>query len=154
MDAAYSALCAAPVAGALVPFLTALRESFAAMPDTPTGIRADVLVRIDADLSRDGVPLPAPVPRLDLHPLAADYVMLGSRSGAAYLRRAWADVPGVANSAFFAADADRAAWRDLTDRLAGQPATGPAADRIVADARTAFAAFGHAAARLRSRSAA
>ena len=157
VDAAFAALVGVSGGASgddLPSFLSAMRAGFAAMPATPSGVRDDVLSRLDADLARLGAAPGPAVPPVDAHPLAADYVMLGSRSGAAYLARAWADVPGVAGSAFFAADVDRAPWHALSRDLAAHPADGAFADRVVADARAAFGAFLAAAGSDRGRAAA
>lgn len=94
------------------------------------------------------VPPPSAGAPDDIHPVAIDYVIAGSRLGSQVLARRWAaatDARVRRAKAYFAQAADTSAWRGFC-RLAEQmPANSAEADLIVIDSRRLFV-FYHACA--------
>ena len=87
-------------------------------------------------------------PRPRCHPVAIDYVLLGSRLGLQVLRRRWQvsrDTAVLQASDYISLPSVSRPWAALCRRLAAQPGAGPEADRIVADALYIFEVFEEAA---------
>lgn len=113
--------------------------------DDVAAMRADLLQRVRGDLVALGQTVPTPPsapPQID--PLAIAYVLAGSRLGNAVLRQRWergelarSGVP----SAFITAPDYHEVWRAFCAQAREMPATGPAADRIVADSDQLFKQF-------------
>ncbi|KIT17534.1 biliverdin-producing heme oxygenase [Jannaschia aquimarina] len=132
----------------LTSFLRAQRAGLAALHGagaTCAGLREGIGA-IDADLASLGAEPPAaaaPAPTED-HPIAQDYLWLGSRLGTRMLARRWADAtdPDVRRaSAYLGMAADPAPWRAFTARAEEMSARGPEADLIVTAAIAWFALF-------------
>lgn len=112
---------------------------------------ADLQDRARLDLLTLGVP---PLTRAetlpgDLHPLAVDYVIAGSRLGSQLLHKRWLssdDTAVRAASAYFSAPGHIDLWKAFCGRAAALPAEGPESDRILRHAAAIFALFGHHAA--------
>ncbi|WP_254683299.1 hypothetical protein [Phaeobacter sp. LSS9] len=105
-----------------------------------TALRADCAQNGDhpATLSVDALP--------QLHPLAVDYLVLGSRMGNEVLRRRLsAAADQLALPAYFAPRDHLVAWRATCADLDQIPPRGALARRIVADTRQGFALFDTAA---------
>ncbi|UTS81669.1 hypothetical protein OL67_002761 [Phaeobacter piscinae] len=112
--------------GLLAALTAALREDCAVNGDHPATVSVDALPR--------------------LHPLAVDYLVLGSRMGNEVLRRRLA---GAADQlplpAYFAPRDHLVAWRATCTDLDQIPPTGALARRVVADTRQGFGLFDTAA---------
>lgn len=114
-----------------------------------TCIRVD-RANLQCDLARLGRPTPPPlaaVPR-HYHPLAVEYLLIGSSLGFRVLerRRAAACDRRVLSSTDFLRGADRSAqWRQLCGRLGALPARSTDADIIVSDCMAIFEIYTRAA---------
>ncbi|WP_220747897.1 MULTISPECIES: hypothetical protein [Jannaschia] len=104
---------------------------------------ADLLDRASEDLRSLGVqPGRSPQPlSVRPHPVAIDYIVLGSRLGTKVLKRRWlaatdAQVRGAGT--YFAAPDAATQWRAFCERTAGMAAHDPDADQIVNDANAIF----------------
>ncbi|WP_150297735.1 heme oxygenase-like domain-containing protein [Salipiger aestuarii] len=101
-------------------FLAAQRAALAAICDSTEPARMAsrplaraLLTRLDADLSALGGDARPVVPARTLHPMAADYLVLGSRLGTEVLRRALiGSAPPVPVPSYFHACHGPAMWRD------------------------------------------
>ncbi|PYE85670.1 hypothetical protein [Pseudoroseicyclus aestuarii] len=115
----------------------------AAEPDLQD-LAADLAGRLGRDLRSLSVPALSPLPPARVDPLAAGYILHGSRLGTKMLRRSWAETadPDLARAdAYFSADAGIEGWRAFCDRTDDMPASGPRADCVVRDAAALFALF-------------
>ncbi|MEI4472629.1 hypothetical protein [Frigidibacter sp. MR17.24] len=153
LDAALARIDLGSASG-LAAFLQVQAEGFAMLraglgdgagdPGLAPGL-SDLLDEMTAALAADVGPVARPAQVPPLSPDAVAYVTLGSRLGTRALAQRWA--AGVAGSRYFALPSRGAEWRDLVARLSARPATGPAADRVTADALTCFSLFDEAAER-------
>lgn len=87
---------------------------------------------------------PGPAALAPVDPLAAAYMVEGSRMGTRLLRARWAastDPAVRAASRYFDLPAPPDAWRAVRDALSDIPPGSPRAARIEADARRVFALF-------------
>ena len=89
----------------------------------------------------------------ECHPIASDYVLLGSRLGLQVLRRRWQASPYpsvLAAAAYISLPPVSRQWKALCHLLAAKPAEGCEADRVVADAIHIFYLFETAATEVKS----
>lgn len=120
-------------------------------PADVTGVMEDLIARAQADLAVLGLGVPdhgADAPALQVDGLALRYVLGGAQMGTAVLRRRWAaasDPQVRAASAFFGGARHADLWNVFLAEVADHAATGPCADRIVADGRRLFVHFHHCA---------
>ena len=101
----------------------------------------DLLAGLRLDLAVLGVPELPEGPAVEVHALAMDYVVLGSRLGTAVLRKTWAvaDNPLVQRaSRYFEAPARPDLWRTFCVETGQMEANGAQADRMVDDVRALF----------------
>lgn len=120
---------------AAVPAESAAALSLAAMIRQAT---ADLAVLGRAD---PGLPLPVLAP---VHPLAAEYVIEGSRLGSQVLKRLWArseDANVLQAGAYLTQPRAAEAWRDVCARLSTIDATSSEAAEIIQDSRRIFDCF-------------
>lgn len=104
----------------------------------------DLLAALRADLIILDMPLADLHDPVDLHPIAVDYVVLGSRLGTQVLRKFWQKSENaLARRAdqYFGLPNDPAAWQQFCKDLDARPDTGPEADRVVADTDVIFDLF-------------
>ncbi|AHD08354.1 heme oxygenase-like domain-containing protein [Phaeobacter gallaeciensis] len=112
----------------------------ALLADLTAALRADCADNGDrpAAISADTLP--------QLHPLAVDYLVLGSRMGNEVLRRRLSEAAGqMALPAYFAPRDHLATWRATCTDLEQLPPKSALAQRIVADTRKGFDLFETAA---------
>ncbi len=109
-----------------------------------TGLLDEMVRALAEDLEALGDPASAPLAPVRVHPLALDYVLIGSRLGTQVLRKRWlagADPQVKAADAYFSLPAQGAAWRALTDALGTMSGADRQAAEVVADARALFQRF-------------
>lgn len=107
-------------------------------------LRAEYCAALETDLAALGLPAPQPGRRLQVTPVPALYIFLGSRRGAQMMQRYWAaHARGAARQAgaFLSLDPCNAEWRQLCLDLSAQSADGPCADRMVAETNAIFDLF-------------
>lgn len=108
-------------------------------------MEADLRRALTEDLTTLGRPLPhLPLPLLQVDASAMLYILLGSRLGTQVIARHWREAAtGLAREAgcYLTLDPRREAWRGFCQRAGDEVATGPRADRVVADARAIFDRF-------------
>jgi len=112
------------------------------LPEMIDGLLADLVV-LDAPNDQ-----PAQSMLPCVHPLALDYMVTGSRLGAAVLRNRWlgATDPTVRQAShYFSLDKHIQAWRATCLSLSGIDPTGKDASRITKDTRLLFKMFADAA---------
>lgn len=130
-------------------FFTAQRlalDAMARVPGIPDDIAAclgDLVARLDADL---GAPPRGGLPAVrHVEPLAARYILLGSRIGTQVLARRFAAADPGGSSAYFDAPSAKVEWRQLCLALQKLSGRGTMADAVVADAIRLFDLFSAAA---------
>lgn len=107
-------------------------------------IIVDLLMRLFADVGPGPTQGQAGQP---LHPVAIDYIVLGSRLGTEVIRRRLVKAdPDIAMPSYFLAPPVGPVWQRHCAGLDSMAARSPEADRIVADATEAFKIFDRAAA--------
>ncbi len=82
-----------------------------------------------------------------IHPIALEYILVGSRMGTAVLRKRWgqsSDPLVLAAGHYFSADAWTYNWRETCTRLSAVPTDTGVADEIVADTKRCFGLFSFA----------
>ncbi|MGB0659380.1 MAG: hypothetical protein ACPGNV_04295 [Mangrovicoccus sp.] len=109
----------------------------------------DVIWALEQDLQILGrAPLCVTAPNHSAHPVAAEYLTLGSRMGAAALRPKWrasSDQTVQKAQAFFTLPSVAPHWRDWCDWAKTQPGLGPQAEAILQSAKQLFSGFETAA---------
>lgn len=138
----------------LLAFLQAQHRGLCALQSAashaPTCRVTDNLTEICQRISQDLVSLnatPAPaagITRIRLHPLAIEYIFLGSRLGGRVLKRRWqaaTDPQVLGASRMFDMPDPALPWRDFCVELSGIRAASGLGRQVIADARTAFRLF-------------
>jgi len=121
-------------------------------PALPTRLRCRISLDIGL-IAHDLTQLGAALPDGSLcetrhhHPIAVEYVLLGSSMGLRVLSKRWgrsSDPRVLGTSSFLRSDRSKE-WRPFCNRLTAMPATGAIADRVVLDSQRIFSAFARAA---------
>lgn len=133
-------------------FLAMQEAAFAALSDAGAAGRAasaailrEIAEAARSDLATLGAPrIAAPRAPSGLHPVAVDYVVLGSRLGTRVLRQIWiasADPQVRAASRYFGLPALGAEWRAHCAMTRALAPAGPEAETILSDANAIFGVF-------------